>query len=271
MNDKERLNLVWRAVTKALQGVVKELQIDERELLLAGRYFNRLGESGMFPSLLAVGLVMASLDAKGAVSGATRPNLEGPFYKPNPPERIDGSLLARKPGDGASILCLRGILRDAITGKVIANAALDFWQADEHGTYDKFGFNLRGVIRSNAAGKYQVLTVVPVDYSEHDNDPIGELFSVMGKHNRRAAHIHLKVRAPGYVPLTTQLFIPGSEYLDSDYVEGAVSDDLILKSMAPAPADEKFDFTAVFDLGLVPLDASPQAPAPDAAGRSDAG
>ena len=118
---------------------------------------------------------VSTFGASCAVSGATRPNLEGPFYKPDPPERINGTLLERKPGDGASILCLRGILRDAVTGKVIANAALDFWQADEHGTYDKFGFNLRGVIRSNAAGKYQVLTVVPVDYSENKRVLVDEL------------------------------------------------------------------------------------------------
>jgi len=70
---------------------------------------------------------------------------------------------------------------------------------------------------------------VPNDYAEHDHDPIGELFRAMGKTNTRAAHIHLKVTTGSKLRLTTQMFMPTSDFLDRDYVEGAVSDDLILK------------------------------------------
>src|SRR3546814_19617662 len=88
--------------------------------------------------------------------------------------------------------------------------------------------------------RYRARTSVPKDYSDHDHDPIGELFRAMGRHNRRAAHIHVKIWDGDHCLLTTQLFVPGNPYLDSDYVEGAVSDDLLIdmKPGVSGDADE---------------------------------
>jgi catechol 1,2-dioxygenase/hydroxyquinol 1,2-dioxygenase len=46
--------------------------------------------------------------------------------------------------------------------------------------------------------------------------PSGELLRRLGRHTWRAAHIHFKVSAPDYTPLTTQIFIAGDPHLDSD-------------------------------------------------------
>lgn len=238
MNERERITEIWEAARDALQGVVRDLKITEDELGIAGRFFNRLGQSGMFPSLLAVGLAMTSIDVARAASGGTRANVEGPFHRPGAPVREDGNLLDQPVRATATPLCLYGQVRDAGTGEPLAGAELDFWQADDEGTYDQEGNHLRGIVRSDASGHYRIHTIVPRDYSEHDGDPIGELFSAMGRHNRRAAHIHLKASHPGYVALTTQIFMPTSEYLDSDYVEGAVSPDLTL-AFVPRGGDER--------------------------------
>jgi catechol 1,2-dioxygenase len=231
----ERLDEIWRASRDALQQVVRDLQITEDELGVAGRYFNRLGTSGMFPSLLAVGLAMTVVDTARAARGGTRANLEGPFHMPGAPLRPDGNLIEGGVAPDATVLYLAGRVLDASCGQPLPDVELDFWHADQNGTYDNAGFTLRGIVRSDAEGRYRVRTIVPRDYSDHDGDPIGELFAAMGRHNRRAAHLHLKVRHPGFVPLTTQIFMPTSEYLDSDYVEGAVSPDLTLTFM---PRDE---------------------------------
>jgi catechol 1,2-dioxygenase len=249
--DRERLREIWRASRDALQQVVRDEKITEEELGVAGQYFNRLGQSGMFPSLLAVGLAMTVVDVFHEGKGGTRPNLEGPFHRPEAPLRLDGNLVERDSGRDSVALCLAGFVTDASTGQPLQDVELDFWQADESGKYDNGGFHLRGIVRSDDEGRYRIRTVVPRDYSEHDGDPIGELFSAMGRHNRRAAHIHLKARLPGYVPLTTQLFMPNSSYLDSDYVEGAVSPDLTL---AFTPGDDgqtgNRAFNARFDVSL---------------------
>jgi protocatechuate 3,4-dioxygenase beta subunit len=106
-------------------------------------------------------------------------------------------------------------------------------------------------VPTDADGRYFARTTVPKDYSDHDHDPIGELFRAMGRHNRRAAHIHIKVWRGEDCLLTTQIFIPGNPYLDSDYVEGAVSPDLTI-DMQPAASGEANAYQAVFDIAVGP-------------------
>ena len=226
--QRERLREVWIHSRDALQQVVSDLKITQDELNFAGRYFNRLGKSDMFPSLLAVGLAMTSLRATEGNEGGTPPNLEGPFHMKNAPIRKDGVLWETQPGPDARYLKLTGTVRDVESGAPLEGVELDFWHANEDGGYDNTGFNLRGRILSDENGHYMLNTIVPKDYSEHDNDPIGEFFQALDRHNRRAAHIHLKANKPGFVPLTTQLYMPDGAYLNDDYVEGAVIPELII-------------------------------------------
>lgn len=251
MIGNPRLREIWLRSVEALRDVVTEMKVTEDELHLAGHYFNRLGQSGMFPSLLDVALAMTSIDATRQDVGGTRPNLEGPYYMTKAPLRADGVLFDRSPGPDAPILTLTGRVIDVETGKGIPGTELDIWQADEHGLYDREGFYLRGVVRTGADGSYTIRTVVPDDYSEHDGDPIGELFRAMGQDNHRAAHIHLKFRVDGVEQLMTQLFIPHSKCLHKDYVVGAVSDDLVLDlKKAPPVAGEGPQYAARFDFAL---------------------
>jgi catechol 1,2-dioxygenase len=236
MEKNARLSAIWEASIARLQEVVREFHITQDELHAAGDYFNRLGQAGFSRSLIDVALAMTSVDVIDGARGGTRPNLEGPYHEVHPP-RPDGNLLERPPAPGETRLVFRGVLRDAKSGEPIAGAQLDFWQADGEGIYDLAGSHLRGVVTSDQDGRYGIRTVVPNDYSQHDHDPIGELFRAMGRHNSRAAHIHLKVSRDGQELLTTQIFMPTSRFLDSDYVAGAVSDDLIVQ-FQPDGVDE---------------------------------
>jgi catechol 1,2-dioxygenase len=252
-NDPERLKAIHARVVEKLKEVVREFAITQDELHLAGDFFNRLGQSGMCRSLIDVSLAMTSIDATKRAGGGTRPNLEGPFHTTHP-IRDTGNLLDRAPNDGATTLTLSGVVIDAATGAPAPGVRLDFWQADDEGHYDHEGGHLRGQILTDAEGRYRVVTVVPRDYSDHDHDPIGELYRAMGRHNRRAAHIHVKAWDGERELLNTQLFFAGAPYLDSDYVEGAVSDDLIL---SPTPdgvdARGKPAVAARFDFALTGL------------------
>lgn len=235
VQGNERLKAIFGRVVEKLKEVVREFEIDQDELHLAGDYLNRLGQAGFCRSLVDVALAMTSVDATARVEGGTRPNLEGPFHREEAPLRPDGDLFGgAEPPPGTSLLYLSGRVTDAATGAALPGAILDFWQADDHGHYDLDRLSLFGKVSADSEGRYKVRTAVPLDYSDHDHDPIGELFRAMGRHNRRSAHIHLKVWHEGRCLLTTQIFIPGNPYLDSDYVEGAVSDDLLL-DMKPVP------------------------------------
>ena len=58
--------------------------------------------------------------------------------------------------------------------------------------------------------------------------PVGELLeNILGRHSWRPAHLHFKIDADGYQPLTTQLYFAGNPYLASDTV-GAVKDSLVI-------------------------------------------
>lgn len=128
---------------------------------------------------------------------------EGPYYKPNSPERTR-LLEVGIPGDK---LVLTGSVSD-INGKSVAHAWLDFWQANGHGEYDNAGYSLRGHQYTDNSGKYVLETVVP------------------GAYVTRTPHIHVKVQANGSSPiLTTQLFIPG---LASNRTDFLYRDDLLM-------------------------------------------
>jgi protocatechuate 3,4-dioxygenase beta subunit len=244
-----RLKAIYARVVEKMKEVVREFAITQDELHTAGDYFNRLGQSGFCRSLIDVNLAMTSVDVTARTANGTRPNLQGPFHRSEAPLRADGDLFAGKaPPPGSPVLLLSGRVIDVATGAPLPDATVDLWQADHDGHYDLHDLQLFGKVPVDAEGRYHARTAVPKDYSDHDHDPIGELFRAMGRHNRRSAHIHVKIWRGGRCLLTTQLFIPGNPYLDSDYVEGAVSDDLLL-DMKPAEGVPD-TFTAAFDFAV---------------------
>ena len=75
--------------------------------------------------------------------------------------------------------------------QTLAGAMLDFWQANDAGVYDNVGWTLRGRLFTDASGFYQLQTIIP------------------GLYPGRTRHIHVRVSAPGYQLLTTQLYFAG--------------------------------------------------------------
>lgn len=250
MTSEERLNAIWARTVEKLKEVVHEFKITEDELHVAGDYLNRLGQSGMGRSLIDVSLALTAVAANTPGRKGTRSNLEGPYHAKHP-VRPDGNIMDKPPAPDAALLTLDGTVTDVATGKPLPGAQVDFWQTDSNGLYDRKGTHLRGIVVTDDKGRYKLSTVLPSDYAEHDHDPIGELFRAMGKPNTRAAHVHIKVTVGGKLVLTTQVFMPTSTFLDKDYVEGAVSDDLIVKlepDQAAAGANKAF--RAHFDLAV---------------------
>jgi len=72
----------------------------------------------------------------------------------------------------------------------IANAWLDFWQADANGVYDNSGYILRGHQFADSQGRYFLETVWP------------------GEYPGRTEHIHVKMQAPNGQVHTSQLYFP---------------------------------------------------------------
>jgi catechol 1,2-dioxygenase len=255
MTDAERLRAICTDAVEALQPVIREHRISEDELHAAAGFLNGVGRAGVFPSMLDIAFAMTIIDYRREGVPGTRPNLEGPEYVPGAPERPKGSLIEHAPDPGVPLLRLSGRVTDAGSGEPIPGAEIDLWHADENGGYDREGFHLRGVVTTGADGSYEVNTLLPKDYAEHQGDPIGELLELMGRHSYRAAHIHFKLRVDGKERLTSQVFRGDSPYLETDYVFGAVSDDLVL-DLQPLDAEPGREaYGASFDIAVAPPEA----------------
>ncbi|HNN13446.1 MAG TPA: hypothetical protein PKL78_07805, partial [Anaerolineales bacterium] len=86
--------------------------------------------------------------ANGGASASLTPELtEGPYFTPNSPEHA--SLLEE--GMPGTKLIITGYVYDT-NCQPVANALLDFWQADANGVYDNSGYTLRGHQFTDANG-----------------------------------------------------------------------------------------------------------------------
>jgi protocatechuate 3,4-dioxygenase beta subunit len=120
---------------------------------------------------------------------------EGPYFTPNSPKRK--SIVHA--GAAGTRLTLSGRVLTT-TGRPVANALIDWWQANARGVYDNSGYRFRGHQFTDARGRYTLFTVVP------------------GLYPGRTKHIHVKVQAPREQVLTTQLFFPGVAGNSSDSI-----------------------------------------------------
>jgi len=103
----------------------------------------------------------------------------------------------------------------------IANAKLDFWQADGNGSYDNSGYTLRGWQLTDASGAYRLETVIP------------------GLYPGRTEHIHFKVTVNGQT-YTSQLFFPGISQNASDSIYSAQM--LVKLNTSTSPVTGTFTF-----------------------------
>jgi protocatechuate 3,4-dioxygenase beta subunit len=120
---------------------------------------------------------------------------EGPYFKAGSPQ---ASNLVQQGMTGTKLTLTGYVLTSDC--QPVANATLDFWQADAQGQYDNSGYTLRGHQVTDATGRYQLETVIP------------------GLYPGRTEHIHVKVQPPNGAVLTTQLFFPGVAQNQEDQI-----------------------------------------------------
>jgi protocatechuate 3,4-dioxygenase beta subunit len=143
---------------------------------------------------------------------------EGPYFTPNSPERA--SLL--EPGMAGTRLVVTGTVfgTDCVPA---SRTLLDFWQADDGGTYDNVGYRLRGHLYTDDAGHFSLETVVP------------------GLYPGRTRHIHVKVQAPNGPVLTTQLYFPN----EPSNARDGIFDPALLMEMQDSADGKQGAFTFV--------------------------
>ena len=89
---------------------------------------------------------------------------------------------------------------------------------------------LRGRLHTDKSGRFRLDTIIPKRYR------------IGGSRVYRPAHIHVKVKAPGYRLLTTQLYFPNDPYNSVD--------PFFRPSLVITPNDGPDGKVAHFDFGL---------------------
>ncbi len=105
----------------------------------------------------------------------TNPDAEGPFYKPNAPERTSV-------GKGH---VLNGVVKSTRDCAPILGAKIEFWQVNPNGQYDD---DHRATMYAGTSGVYSFESNFPPSYEN------------------RPPHIHVRVSAQGYHTLITQYY-----------------------------------------------------------------
>lgn len=223
----ERVRALSQRIVTDLFKTIEEFNVTPDEFWAAVQWLSRLGASGQI-GLITAGLgfdrlldiLMDEADRKAGIEGGTPRAIEGPLYVPGAPSskyeaRLDDGTM---PGE---TYVMEGVVR-GIDGKPLANASLDAWHANEHGMYSHFDpsqkpYNLRRNIITDEQGRYRFRSVIPPGYAIPPSGPVAELFTALGRHGHRPAHIHFLVSAAGMRTLTTQVNIPGDTYIDDDF------------------------------------------------------
>jgi catechol 1,2-dioxygenase len=229
----EEYQAIIRDLVDTLIAFAQQHDISTDEYLQALAFLTEVGRTDEMILLGDVLHLSITIDDQThrADSSGTATNVEGPFYIPDSPILEPPFRLCSfdEPGDP---LVVTGRVTDSSTGEAISSAVLDIWQASADGFYEqqkpeRGPFYLRGKVPVDPDGRFEFRTIVPASYEIPKEGPVGRLLAFLGRHAFRANHIHLKLDADGYKPLTTQIFFPDNDWLRSDVV-GAVKDDLIV-------------------------------------------
>ena len=227
-----RLREVMHALVRHLHAFAIEVHLSDAEWYAGIRFLTETGritdsvrqEWILLSDTLGLSSLVDLLNHSDVDSLATEPTILGPFYVAGSPERRFGESMVEY-DDGGEPAVLRGRVVDE-SGVPIVGATVDVWQNAATGYYAvqqpgvQPATNLRGCYTTDDSGRFVIPTVRPVPYPIPDDGPVGELLKATGRHPWRAAHIHAKVSAAGFVDLTTHIFDRASKYLESDTVFG---------------------------------------------------
>lgn len=227
-----RLREIMQAAVKHLHAFAKEVRLTNEEWWAGIQFLTATGQKCddvrqefiLLSDTLGFSSLLDIINNSHVEDMVTENTILGPFYVPNSPERAFGeSMVEYDCGGEPSIV--RGRVLDT-EGNPIEGAVLDVWQNAANMFYAvqqpdvQPATNLRGIYRTGADGKFDIRGVRPTDYPIPADGPVGGLLKATGRHEWRAAHVHVKVSAEGYESLTTHVFDRTSKYMDSDTVFG---------------------------------------------------
>jgi len=232
----ERVNTLVSEMISAAHDIVRRHHLTYPEYDALKAWLIQVGLDGEWPLFLDVFLEHAVEQEVNAERPGSKGTIEGPYYVPGAPSLPAQTTLPMREDEPGTPLRFAGRVQ-RVDGGAIDYATIDIWHADESGFYSQFApglpeWNLRGVVHADGQGRFDITTIVPAPYQIPTDGATGTLLAAAGWTAWRPAHLHVKVSAPGYRLITSQLYFDGGEYLHTD-IASAVKPELILH---PTPA-----------------------------------
>lgn len=270
-SEDPRFKRVMTSLVTHLHDFIRDVKLTEEEWIGAIQFLTDVGQTCtekrqefiLLSDTLGVSVLVITLNHP-AEQGTAESTVLGPFYWEGAPDLPRGSNLAVGVKGEPAFYSGRVLSAD---GEPLENALLDIWSGDGDGDYDmqipgETGMKARGRIRTDDQGRYWFRSIRPTFYPVPTDGPVGRMLRKMGRHPYRPGHIHMIVSAQKHRPVTTHLFVAGSQYLDTDAVFG-MKESLVAKfdRHAPgvAPDGERVEvpyYTVNYDFKLRPATAT---------------
>ncbi|WP_432514739.1 catechol 1,2-dioxygenase [Kineococcus sp. SYSU DK001] len=240
--SQERVSTLATELITAAHDVIRRHGVTYDEYNALKAWLIRVGQDGEWPLFLDVWLEHVLEEVVNSDREGTKGSIEGPYYVPDAPELGSDATLPSREDEKGTPLLFQGQVRD-LQGNGIPAAKVEIWHADDDGYYSQFApgipeWNLRGTVTTDEQGGFRIHTIQPAPYQIPTDGACGALIAAAGWHAWRPAHLHLKVSAPGFQLITTQLYFSGGEYVGDDIAQ-AVKPELVLE---PRDGQVTYDF-----------------------------
>ncbi|MBT2538690.1 catechol 1,2-dioxygenase [Arthrobacter sp. ISL-69] len=228
---KERVSLLAGALIKAANDIVVEHEVTYEEYNALKAWLIKVGTDGEWPLFLDVWLEHTVEDVNSQDRPGTVGTIEGPYYVPGSPVLQSPGTVEMREDEEGTPLHFTGRFTDT-EGNAIQGAQVEIWHADSAGFYSQYAPGLpewlfRATVKADDDGRFEINTMRPAPYQIPTDGACGQLINAAGWHAWRPAHIHIKVSAPDFQPVTQQLYFPGDPH-NADDIASAVKPELML-------------------------------------------
>ena len=262
-----RTREILGALVRHLHDFIREVRLTEAEFHEAVRYVNAIGqctnashnEAMLLAGALGVSNLVCLMNNGERGTRQTHANTLGPFRRAGAPLTPNGGSIVRSSTPGPR-LHFRGWVRDS-EGQAVADAEIDVWQSSPAGLYEnqdpaQADMNLRGRFKTDGEGSFSFESVKPAGYPVPTHGPTGALLRAQGRHNFRPAHMHFLIYKPGFKTITSQVYDPEDQNLETDSQFG-VTKALIGNYVRQGDGSYTLEFTFVLERGEARLPKPP--------------